>query len=149
MDALYLDRPRLQTLLFRFVRDVSEHRKPIPVLLRRGLASGSEPALRAHAPAYGCRPVGFGEALGVVRGTRVSARRPRRPAPRPAPRRRLRRPGQDGHPASAGALRTAGTTKTPGIPRPETNALPSQPAEGRGEDQRAHERRRRHADPVG
>nr|WP_198423563.1 uridine kinase [Microlunatus antarcticus] len=72
MDAIYLDRPRLQTLLFRFVRDVSEHRKPVPVLLRRGLALfRAEPALRAHALAYGCRPVGFGEALAVVRGTRA------------------------------------------------------------------------------
>jgi len=72
MDALYLDRPRLQTLLFRFVRDVSEHRKPIPVLLRRGLALFlAEPALRAHALTCGCRPVGFAEALRVVRGTRV------------------------------------------------------------------------------
>ena len=56
MDALYLDRPRLQTLLFRFVRDVSEHRKPIPVLIRRGLALFRvEPALRAHALACGDR----------------------------------------------------------------------------------------------
>lgn len=72
MDALYLDRPRLQTLLFRFLRDVSEHRKPIPVLLRRGLALFRvEPALRAHALARGCRPVGFSQALAVVRGSRV------------------------------------------------------------------------------
>ncbi len=71
MDALYLDRPRLQTLLFRFVRDVAEHRKPLPVLLRRGLALfRAEPALRAHALACGCRPVGFAEALAVARGTR-------------------------------------------------------------------------------
>lgn len=72
MDALYLDRPRLQTLLFRFVRDVSERRKPIPVLIRRGLALFRvEPTLRAHALACGCRPVGFTEALQVVRGTKV------------------------------------------------------------------------------
>ena len=72
MDALYLDRPRLQTLLFRFVRDVSEHRKPLPVLLRRGLALfRAEPALRAHALACGCRPVSMAEALRVVRGTQV------------------------------------------------------------------------------
>lgn len=73
MDALYLDRPRLQTLLFRFVRDVSEHRKPLPVLLRRGLALFRvEPALRAHALSCGCRPVSFSEALTVVRGVRTS-----------------------------------------------------------------------------
>ncbi|MGI3786191.1 MAG: hypothetical protein ACRYG2_36055 [Janthinobacterium lividum] len=72
MDALYLDRPRLQTLLFRFVRDVSEHRKPIAVLLRRGLALYRvEPALRAHALACGCRPVSLTDAIRVVRGTKV------------------------------------------------------------------------------
>ena len=70
MDALYLDRPRLQTLLFRFVRDVSEHRKPLAVLVRRGLALFRvEPALRAHALACGCRPVSMAEALRVVRGS--------------------------------------------------------------------------------
>ena len=70
MDALYLDRPRLQTLLFRFVRDVSEHRKPLPVLVRRGLALFRvEPALRAHALSCGCRPVSMAEALRVVRGS--------------------------------------------------------------------------------
>jgi uridine kinase len=72
MDALYLDRPRLQTLLFRFVRDVSEHRKPLPVLLRRGLALfRAEPGLRAYALACGCRPVSLREAFAVVRGARV------------------------------------------------------------------------------
>jgi uridine kinase len=72
MDALYLDRPRLQTLVFRFVRDVSEHRKPLPVLLRRGLALfRAEPALRAHALRCGCRPVSFAEALAVARGVRA------------------------------------------------------------------------------
>ena len=69
MDALYLDRPRAQTLLFRFVRDVSEHRKPLPVLLRRGLALyRAEPALRTRALAGGFRPVSLREALAVVRG---------------------------------------------------------------------------------
>ncbi|SEP94622.1 hypothetical protein [Microlunatus flavus] len=69
MDALYLDRPRAQTMLFRFVRDVSEHRKPLPVLLRRGVALfRAEPALRRRALASGCRPVSLREALAVVRG---------------------------------------------------------------------------------
>ena len=72
MDALYLDRPRVQNLVFRFVRDVSEHRKPLPVLLRRGLALYRvEPTLRAHALACGCRPVSLAEAVRVVRGTKV------------------------------------------------------------------------------
>ncbi|HEY0237387.1 MAG TPA: hypothetical protein VGC37_01965 [Friedmanniella sp.] len=72
MDAIYLDRPRVQNLLFRFVRDISEHRKPLPVLVRRGLALFRvEPTLRAHALACGCRPVRMTEAFRVVRGTRT------------------------------------------------------------------------------
>ena len=66
-DALYLDRPRTLTLLLRFARDVREHRKPVPVLIRRGLALWrTEPALRARALAAGCRPVSLREALRVV-----------------------------------------------------------------------------------
>ena len=49
-DALYLDRPRLLTMLLRFARDVAEHRKPIGVLLRRGLALyRAEPAIRSRS----------------------------------------------------------------------------------------------------
>ena len=55
MDALYLDRGRTATLVRRFLRDVSEHRKPVPVLLRRGLALWrEEPRIRARALAQGC-----------------------------------------------------------------------------------------------
>ncbi|MCW2811780.1 MAG: uridine kinase [Friedmanniella sp.] len=63
VDALYLDRPRTLNLLRRFARDVRDHRKPLPVLLRRGLALWrAEPALRAYALARGCRPVSMGAA---------------------------------------------------------------------------------------
>lgn len=63
-DALYLDRPRTQNLVLRFARDVSEHRKPLPVLLRRGAALWrAEPALRRHALAHGCRPVSLRSAM--------------------------------------------------------------------------------------
>ena len=66
-DALYLDRPRLLTMLLRFGRDVREHRKPVGVLLRRGVALyRAEPAIRARALALGCRPVSLREALRVV-----------------------------------------------------------------------------------
>jgi uridine kinase len=66
-DALYLDRPRLLTMLLRFARDVREHRKPIGVLLRRGLALyRAEPAIRSRSLALGCRPVSLREALRVV-----------------------------------------------------------------------------------
>lgn len=68
VDALYLNRPRTQNALFRLARDVSEHRKPLPVLLRRGLALWrAEPRLRAHALASGCRPVSLREALDACR----------------------------------------------------------------------------------
>ena len=66
-DALYLDRPRTLTLLLRFARDIREHRKPVPVLIRRGIALWrAEPAVRARAIAAGCRPVSLREALRVV-----------------------------------------------------------------------------------
>lgn len=69
-DALYLDRPRLLTLLLRFVRDVREHRKPLGVLLRRGLALyRAEPSVRARSLALGCRPVSLQEALRIVEQT--------------------------------------------------------------------------------
>jgi uridine kinase len=69
-DALYLDRPRTLTLLLRFVRDVREHRKPLRVLLRRGVALWrAEPAVRVVALAAGCRPVSLREALRTVRAT--------------------------------------------------------------------------------
>lgn len=38
VDAYYVDRPRTLNALLRFVRDVREHRKPVPFLLRRGFA---------------------------------------------------------------------------------------------------------------
>ena len=73
-DALYLDRPRTLTMVLRFVRDVREHRKPLGVLIRRGLALWrAEPAVRAHALAAGCRPVSLREALRVVE-TRMQTR---------------------------------------------------------------------------
>ena len=68
MDALYLDRSRTATLLRRFLRDVAERRKPLPVLVRRGLALWrAEPRIRAHALALGCRPVSMAEAVAAVR----------------------------------------------------------------------------------
>jgi uridine kinase len=68
LDALYLDRPRTVTLLFRFVRDLTEHRKPPWVLLRRGLARwAAEPEIRRHALTLGCRPVSMREAVTIAR----------------------------------------------------------------------------------
>jgi uridine kinase len=74
MDALYLDRSRTATLVRRFLRDVAEHRKPVPVLLRRGWALWQEePRSRARALALGCRPVSMTAALEVVRAVRDAA----------------------------------------------------------------------------
>jgi uridine kinase len=71
MDAVYLDRSRTATLLRRFLRDVAERRKPVIVLLRRGLALWrAEPAIRAHALALGCRPVTMAEATRAVEDAR-------------------------------------------------------------------------------
>lgn len=53
VTAYYVDSPRLITSLLRFARDVREHRKPIPFLLKRGLALfRADPAFRrAHLEA--------------------------------------------------------------------------------------------------
>ena len=68
-DALYLERPRTLSLVLRFVRDLAEHRKPVAVLLHRGLALWrAEPSIRAHAVARGCRPVTFRTALALLAG---------------------------------------------------------------------------------
>lgn len=71
MDAVYLDRSRTATLLRRFLRDVAERRKPLLVLVRRGLALWrAEPGIRAHALARGCRPVSMAEATRAVAAAR-------------------------------------------------------------------------------
>nr|WP_250649206.1 MULTISPECIES: ATP-binding protein [unclassified Actinomyces] len=57
-EALVLRRPRAQTWWFRLRRDLSEHRKPLPVLLTRGLRlARSERERIDRWVAQGCRPV--------------------------------------------------------------------------------------------
>ncbi len=74
LEALYLDRSRTATSLRRFLRDVLERRKPVGVLLRRGVALWrAEPAIRAQALRLGCRPV----SMEAARHTVQAARRPR------------------------------------------------------------------------
>nr|WP_294694122.1 uridine kinase [uncultured Friedmanniella sp.] len=74
LDALYLDRGRTVTLLRRLLRDVAERRKPLPVLLRRGLALWrDEPRLRARALDLGCRPVSMAAAARAVRAAHRTA----------------------------------------------------------------------------
>lgn len=58
-DALVLKRPRPQTWWFRLRRDLAEHRKPVHVLLTRGLRlAHEEPGKIADWTGKGCRPVG-------------------------------------------------------------------------------------------
>lgn len=67
VEALYIDRPRSVTFIFRLVRDLSERRKPPWLLLRRGLARWrAEPEIRRHALEVGCRPVSMGGALRIA-----------------------------------------------------------------------------------
>ncbi|VEG27905.1 ATP-binding protein [Actinomyces howellii] len=61
-DALVLRRPRIQTWWFRLRRDLAEHRKPVHVLLTRGLRlSRQEPAAIARWTSQGCQAVGRAE----------------------------------------------------------------------------------------
>ena len=67
VDAIWLDRPRTLSLILRFVRDVREHRKPVPVLIRRGLALWqAEPGVRRRAIALGCRPLTMSQAITLL-----------------------------------------------------------------------------------
>lgn len=71
-DALVLRRPRVQTWWFRLHRDLSEHRKPLAVLLTRGLRLAcSERGKINRWVAQGCRPVSRRECETVI--TRVIA----------------------------------------------------------------------------
>lgn len=67
VTAVWLDRPRTLSAILRFVRDVREARKPVPVLLRRGLALWrAEPGVRAAALAAGCIPLSFRATLALI-----------------------------------------------------------------------------------
>ncbi|MDP9806655.1 uridine kinase [Trueperella bonasi] len=62
-DALGIKRPRLQTFWFRLMRDIDENRKPLPNLLRRGIAHFcKEPAMYQELEAKGARLVSYSEA---------------------------------------------------------------------------------------
>ncbi len=66
-DAICITRPRLQTFWFRFMRDLSEARKPPLTLLRRGWGlMRDEPAQVAAWVAKGCRPLTVPQALESV-----------------------------------------------------------------------------------
>ena len=57
-DAVCVHRSRWLTMLLRFVRDVREKRKPLPILIRRGIRlARQEPSIVAHLRAAGFRAV--------------------------------------------------------------------------------------------
>lgn len=67
VTAVWLDRPRTLSAVLRFVRDVREARKPLPVLLRRGFALWrAEPGVRSAALAAGCIPLSFRRTLDLI-----------------------------------------------------------------------------------
>ncbi|GAA3670696.1 ATP-binding protein [Microbacterium marinilacus] len=69
-DAVCVRRSRWLSLVLRFVRDVREHRKPLPVLVRRGVRlARQEPAIVARLADAGFRPAS-------VRGIRALLARP-------------------------------------------------------------------------
>jgi uridine kinase len=66
-DAVCVHRSRWLTMLLRFVRDVREHRKPVPVLIRRGVRlARQEPAILAHLQAAGFRAVSVRAIRGLL-----------------------------------------------------------------------------------
>lgn len=67
VDALYLDRHRTLVALLRLRRDLAQKRKPLPVLLRRGLALWrAQPGLRRRALDAGFEPVSMRRALALL-----------------------------------------------------------------------------------
>ncbi len=62
-DAICLRRPRVRTFWLRLLRDVAEARKPLPTLIRRGVAlMRAEPRLVKGWVQLGCRAVSKAEA---------------------------------------------------------------------------------------
>ena len=57
-DAICIDRSPIRNAWFRFLRDVAEARKPIPILIYRGARlARQEPAKIRQWKRQGCRPV--------------------------------------------------------------------------------------------
>lgn len=77
-EALVLKRPRLRSWWFRLRRDLAERRKPLHVLLTRGLRlTRTEPAAVARWVSQGCTPVSRSRCEALI--TELSA--PRSPRP--------------------------------------------------------------------
>lgn len=77
LDALCIARWRWRNAFFRFIRDVKKSRKPLPVLIRRGLyLTKREPGQIREWMALGCRPLRSLEAaVASVRQTLAEASR--------------------------------------------------------------------------
>ena len=64
---IWLDRPRWFNFARRLIRDLRQHRKSPPVLIRRGLAlCQAEPALRSRAIVMGFQPMSMRRASATV-----------------------------------------------------------------------------------
>ncbi|WCC81140.1 uridine kinase [Cutibacterium equinum] len=64
---IWLDRPRCFNFARRLVRDLRQHRKSPPVLIRRGLAlCQAEPAMRSRAIVMGFQPMSMRRASATV-----------------------------------------------------------------------------------
>lgn len=74
VDPLYLDRSRTLVALLRLRRDLAKHRKPVGVLLRRGLDLWhAQPALRARAIGAGFVPLSMRAAVRRLTGRTANA----------------------------------------------------------------------------
>jgi uridine kinase len=68
-DCVLLHRPAWRNFVQRLVRDIRDHREPVPVLWRRGrLLMADEPRIVAEAIGHGCRPVTPGELSTMLAG---------------------------------------------------------------------------------
>ena len=68
VEAIWIDKPRLMNASRRLRRDVKQHRKPLPVLLRRGVdLFRREPGLRRAAIERGFTPMSMDAALAKLR----------------------------------------------------------------------------------
>ncbi|MDR0435628.1 MAG: uridine kinase [Propionibacteriaceae bacterium] len=80
VTPIWVDRSRVGNWWRRFRRDVTKHRKPIPLLLRRGLQLAErEPGFRAAALRRGFVPLSYAKTEDVLQGRTVIIQATRAP----------------------------------------------------------------------